>query len=96
MRSSHERESDTAPPEEFVAAGLVLLAFVLMVAAFVMHSPLMLQAGMGLFALTGIGFGVFKLYQFATGKRKPRDPDEYDPPSMMEWLVGRGFWDRRR
>lgn len=89
-----QEESETAPPEEFIAAGLVLLAFVLIIAAMAMRSPLMLQGGIALFVVTGIGFGVFKLYQLFTGKRKPRDPDSYEPPSMVEWLVGRGFWDR--
>ena len=86
---------ETAPPEEFIAAGLVLLAFVLCVAGIFMASPLMLNLGLILFAVTGIGFGLFKLYQLVTGKRKRRE-DQVEAPSMTEWLIGRGFWDRWR
>ena len=70
LRRPSEEPPETAPPEEFVAAGLVFLAFVLIVAGVFMASPLVLNLGLGLFALAGIGFGLFKLYQLMTGKRK--------------------------
>ena len=91
-----QQDAETAPLEEFVAAGLVLLAFVLMVAAVPMRSPLMLTSGMGLFAVTGVGFGLFKLFQRVTGRRKRRE-HAFEQSSMWEWLIfGRGFWDRWR
>ena len=90
-----DEKPETAPPEEFVAAGMVLLAFILCVAGIVMQSPTMLTLGLALFALSGIAFGLFKLYQLMTGKRKKRD-NAYEAPSMMDWLIGRGFWDRWR
>jgi hypothetical protein len=86
---------EIAPPEEFIAAGLVLLAFILIVAGIFMASPLVLNLGLGLFAVSGIGFGLFKLYLFSTGKRKRRE-DAFETPSMFDWLIGRGFWDRWR
>jgi hypothetical protein len=92
---AHDEPPETAPLEEFIAAGLVLLAFVLMVTGVFTASPLVLNLGLGLFALAGIGFGLFKLYQFATGKRKRRD-EASEAPSMLDWLIGRGFWDRFR
>ncbi len=88
--------SETAPVEEFVAAGFVFIAFVTMVASIGMRSPLGLQLGMAMFAVTGIGFGLFKVYRFVTGKEKRREDAFSDQPSMLEWLVGRGFWDRWR
>ena len=91
----HNEPPETAPIEEFVAAGLVLLSFVLIVAGIFMASPLVLNLGLILFAVSGIGFGLFKLYLFTTGKRKRRD-DIDDGPSMFDWLIGRGFWDRWR
>ena len=95
LRSRDDQPVETAPIEDFVAAGLVLLAFVVMVTGVMMRSPAVLQIGMAIFALTGIGFGLIKLRQFMSGKRKPRE-DAYENPSMLEWLVGRGFWDRFR
>jgi hypothetical protein len=92
---AYDEPPETAPLEEFIAAGLVLLAFVLMVTGVFTASPLVLNLGLGLFALAGIGFGLFKLYQFATGKRKRRD-EASEAPSMLDWLIGRGFWDRFR
>jgi hypothetical protein len=91
----HDEPPETAPPEEFIAAGLVLLSFVLSAAGIFMQSPLVLNLGLILFAVSGIGFGLFKLHQFVTGKRKRRD-DQYEAPSMFDWLIGRGFWDRWR
>jgi hypothetical protein len=91
----HDEPPETAPIEEFVAAGFVLLAFILIVAGIFMASPLVLNLGLILFAIAGIGFGLFKLYLRMTGKQKRRD-DAYEAPSMFDWLIGRGFWDRWR
>ena len=91
----HDEPHETAPPEEFLAAGLVLTSFILIVAGIFIASPLVLNLGLGMFALAGIGFGLFKLYQLSTGKRKRRD-DANEAPSMFDWLIGRGFWDRWR
>jgi hypothetical protein len=95
LRARDDDDDETAPVEEFIAAGLIVIAFAVIITSMAVRSPLGLQLGLALFALTGIGFGIFKLYQFATGKRKPRDPEAYEPPSMMEWFMGLGFWDRR-
>ena len=62
LQQKRDEKPETAPPEEFVAAGLVLLAFVLMVAGVFLQSPVLLNMGLALFALAGIGFGLFKLY----------------------------------
>jgi hypothetical protein len=86
---------ETAPIEDFVAAALVGIAFVLIIGGIFARSPLVLNLGLALFALAGIGFGLFKLYMLVTGKRKRRE-NAYEAPSMMEWLFGRGFWDRWR
>jgi hypothetical protein len=94
MRRGNE-PAEIAPVEDFVAAGLVLLAFIMIVGGIFARSPLVLNLGLILFALAGIGFGLFKLYQLMTGKRK-RKENAFEAPSMMEWLIGRGFWDRWR
>ena len=94
--SSRDEPAETAPLEDFVAAGLVLLSFIVMVAGVFARSPELLQAGMAIFALTGIGFGLIKLRQMMTGKRKRRAGSFDDAPSMLDWLIGRGFWDRFR
>jgi len=90
-----DQKPETAPVEEFIAAGLVLLSFVLMVAGVFTQSPLLLNLGLAMFAISGIGFGLFKLYQLMTGRRK-RKENAFEAPSMMDWLIGRGFWDRWR
>jgi len=87
---------ETAPPEDFVAAGLVLVSFVIMVAGVFGRSPEALQAGMLVFALTGIGFGAIKLRKFLKSGRKRRQGSFDEAPSMLDWLIGRGFWDRFR
>lgn len=88
-------DSESAPPEEFIAAGLILLSFVVAIGGIAMASPLVLNLGVVLFVLSGVGFGLFKLYQMLTGKRK-RKEHAYEAPSMLDWLIGRGFWDRWR
>jgi hypothetical protein len=96
LHQRRDEKPETAPLEEFIAAGLVLLAFVLMVGGVFAQSPLVLNLGIIVFALAGIGFGLFKLYLLMSGKRKRREDDPYGAPSMFDWLIGRGFWDRWR
>jgi hypothetical protein len=87
---------ETAPIEEFVAAGLVALALVLIVVAVFAASPVLLNAGLATFAITGVGFGMFKAAKFIKHGRQRRAGSFDDTPSMMDWLIGRGFWDRWR
>lgn len=95
IRRGDERP-ETAPAEEFIAAGLVLLSFVMIVAAIFAASPALLNGGLALFAVTGIGFGLYKGYKFIKHGRRRRPGSFDEAPSMMEWLIGRGFWDRFR
>jgi hypothetical protein len=87
---------ETAPIEDFIAAGLVLLSFIIMVAGVVSRSPALLQLGMIIFAVTGIGFGLIKFRKLVTGRGERRKGSFDDGPSMLDWLIGRGFWDRWR
>jgi hypothetical protein len=96
LRDRGEEPVETAPLEDFLAAGLVLVAFIIMVAGVMMRSPAVLQAGMILFAVTGVGFGLVKLRKTVTGRSKRRQGSFDETPSMMDWLIGRGFWDRWR
>jgi hypothetical protein len=96
LRSHGEEPVETAPLEDFLAAGLVLLSFVIMVAGVMSRSPAVLQIGMVIFAVTGIGFGLVKLRKFTTGRSKRHQGSFDEAPSMMDWLIGRGFWDRWR
>jgi hypothetical protein len=91
MRRGDEKP-ETAPPEEFITAGLILLSFAIVIGSIAMASPLGLQLGLALFVITGVGFGLFKLYEYGTGKRKRREHSSEDP-SMLDWLIG-GFWTR--
>ena len=91
-----EERSETAPLEDFLAALLVFGAFVVMVAGVMMRSPEVLQLGMVIFAVTGIVFGLIKLRKLMTGKSKRRQGSFDEAPSMFDWLIGRGFWDRWR
>jgi hypothetical protein len=94
LRSAQEPE--TAPIEDFIAAALVLLSFVVMVIAVMSRSPALLQVGMAIFAVTGIGFGLIKLRKFLKhGRQRPKGSFD-EAPSMFDWLIGRGFWDRFR
>lgn len=95
LRLRDER-AETAPAEDFIAAALVLLSIVLIVGAIFAASPAMLNGGLGLFAVAGIGFGLFKGYKFLKHGRNRRPGSFDEAPSMMEWLFGRGFWDRFR
>lgn len=96
LRRKEDEPVETAPAEDFIAAGLVLLAFVLIVAAVLVASPTILTIGMATFALTGIGFGLVKLRKFLKTGRTRREGSFDETPSMFDWLIGRGFWDRFR
>jgi hypothetical protein len=99
LLGAQDAEPETAPVEDFLAAGFVFLAFVFIVAGVMTRSPVTLNIGLGTFALTGIAFGVFKLWQLVTGRRKTgKREGTYDAeaPSMMQLLFGRWFGDRWR
>jgi hypothetical protein len=56
----------------------------------------MLNAGLATFAITGIGFGVIKVRKFFKNGRRRSQGSFDEAPSMFDWLIGRGFWDRFR
>lgn len=87
---------ETAPAEDFVAAGLILLSVCLVVAAVFMASPLLLNGGLATFAIAGVSFGIVKLVKVVKYGRQRRPGSFDETPSMMDWLIGRGFWDRFR
>jgi F0F1-type ATP synthase assembly protein I len=92
--SEDDKEPETAPLSEFIAAGIVLGAFILMIVAVFVGSPFLLMFALGVLGGSAIIFGVARLRNLLRKRGRPDDGD--DGANLLSWLMGRGYWDSRR
>jgi F0F1-type ATP synthase assembly protein I len=90
----NDKEPETAPLSEFIAAGIVLGAFILMIVAVFVGSPFLLMFSLGVLGGSAIIFGVARLRNVLRTRGRSDYGD--DGANLLSWLLGRGYWDSRR
>lgn len=92
FESDPDAEPETAPLSEFLAAGLVLAVFIMMLVAVVIRSPSLLIASMAIMGISAVFYAIVKVRSLL----RRRDNGVEEQADMLSWLFGRGYWGGRR